>query len=277
MYQEIGYSVENPIAILRLNRPSRLNAWTARMDREVRDALAAAERDPEVVAIVLTGEGRGFCAGADLSDLSALSSGAPLASVSADAADASRPQPGDPEMSAGFRGRYTYMLSLRKPVIAAINGPCAGMALPIALACDVRFASDRAVFTTAFVQRGLIAEWGIAWLLPRVVGVGHAMDLLLSGRIVDAREAERIGLVNRVIGHDDRLPHALAYAREIGRRCAPTSLQVIKRQVYEALERTLEQENANAVARMLETLGSADFKEGVQAFLDKRDPSFRRL
>jgi enoyl-CoA hydratase/carnithine racemase len=274
VYQEIGYSVENPIAVLRLNRPARLNAWTARMDREVRDALAAAERDPEVVAIVLTGEGRGFCAGADLSDLSAISSGAPLASAAGEPPTAS---PGDPEMSAGFRGRYTYMLSMRKPVIAAINGPCAGMALPIALACDVRFASDRAVFTTAFVQRGLIAEWGVAWLLPRLVGVGHAMDLLLSGRIVDAREAERMGLVNRVIAHDELLPHALAYAREIGRRCAPKSLQVIKRQVYEALERTLEEENTNAFARMLETLGSADFKEGVQAFIDKRDPAFSRL
>lgn len=274
MYQDIGYSVENPIAVLRLNRPSRLNAWTARMDREVRDALAAAERDPEVVAIVLTGEGRGFCAGADLSDLSAISSGAPLASAAAEPTTAS---PGDPEMSAGFRGRYTYMLSMRKPVIAAINGPCAGMALPIALACDVRFASDRAVFTTAFVQRGLIAEWGVAWLLPRLVGVGHAMDLLLSGRIVDAREAERMGLVNRVIAHDELLSHTLAYAREMGRRCAPKSLQVIKRQVYEALERTLEAENTNAFARMLETLGSADFKEGVQAFIDKRDPAFSRL
>lgn len=274
MYEDIRYSVESPIAILRLNRPARLNAWTGKMDREVRDALAAAERDPEVVAIVLTGEGRGFCAGADLSDLSAISSGAPLAIGSEESSSAA---PGDPEMSAGFRGRYTYLLSLRKPVIAAINGPCAGMAVPIALGCDVRFASDRAVFTTAFVQRGLIAEWGIAYLLPRIVGVGHAMDLLLSGRIVDAREAERMGLVNKVIAHDELLPHALAYAREIGRRCAPKSLQVIKRQVYEALERTLEQENANAFARMLETLGSSDFKEGVQAFIEKRDPSFGRL
>ena len=274
MYEDIRYSVENPIAILRLNRPARLNAWTGRMDREVRAALEAAERDPEVVAIVLTGEGRGFCAGADLEDLSAISSGAPLALDSAERAASS---PGDPEMSAGFRGRYTYMLSLRKPVIAAINGPCAGMALPIALACDVRFASDRAVFTSAFVQRGLIAEWGVAWLLPRVVGVGHAMDLLLSGRIVDAREAERMGLVNRVIAHDELLPHTLAYAREIGLRCAPKSLQVIKRQVYEALERTLAEENGNALARMLETLGSADFKEGVQAFVEKRAPSFGRL
>src|SRR5262245_26052072 len=244
------------------------------MDREMRDALAAAERDPQVVAIVLTGEGRGFCAGADMSDLSAISSGTPLALA---AADASSPPPGDPGIRPGFRGRYTYMLSLRKPVIAAINGPCAGMALPIALACDVRFASDRAVFTTAFVQRGLIADWAIAWLLPRIVGVGHAMDLLLSGRIVDAREAERMGLVNKVIPHDALLPHALEYAREIGRRCAPKSLQVIKRQVYEALERTLAEENDNAFARMLETLGSADFKEGVQAFVEKRAPSFSRL
>ncbi len=274
MYEDIRYSVESPIAILRLHRPARLNAWTGRMEREVRAAFAAAERDPDVVAIVLTGEGRGFCAGADMSDLSAISSGAPLA---LDPADASAPPPGDAETNAGFRGRYTYMLSLRKPVIAAINGPCAGMALPIALACDVRFASDRAVFTTAFVQRGLIAEWGIAWLLPRVVGLGHAMDLLLSGRIVDAREAERIGLVNKVLPHDDLLPHALEYAREIGRRCAPKSLQVIKRQVYEALERSLAEENGNAFARMLETLGSADFKEGVQAFVEKRAPSFSRL
>jgi enoyl-CoA hydratase/carnithine racemase len=274
VYEDIRYEVDDPIAIVRLDRPARLNAWSARMDREVRDAFARAERDPAVVAIVLTGEGRGFCAGADLKDLTAISSGTPLALAGSGAVDEALP--GNPEMR-GFRGRYTYLLSLRKPVIAAINGPCAGMALPIALACDVRFASERAVFTTAFVQRGLIAEWGIAWLLPRVVGVGHALDLLLSGRIVDAREAERMGLVNRVLEHDQLMPHALAYARELGQRCAPRSLSVIKRQVYEALERTHAEENEEAFARMLETLGSEDFKEGVRAFVEKRTPSFSRL
>jgi enoyl-CoA hydratase/carnithine racemase len=230
VYEEIRYDVEDPIATVTLDRPERLNAWTDRMGAEVKHAVARAESDPAVVAIVLTGAGRGFCAGADLQNLKGISEGRGGDGVPAGL----EADPGDPALE-GFRQTYTYLMSVRKPVIAAVNGPCAGMALPIALACDLRFASDRAVFTTAFPRRGLVAEWGIAWLLPRLVGPAHALDLLLSARRVDAAEAERIGLVNRVVPHDELLGRVRDYVREIAANCSPTSLRIIKRQVYEAL------------------------------------------
>ncbi|MEN8184706.1 MAG: enoyl-CoA hydratase-related protein [Myxococcota bacterium] len=169
MYEQILFDVEEPMATLRLNRPEQLNAWTDQMATEVKHAIARAEEDPAVVAIVITGAGRGFCAGADLQGLKSLSQGERRSG----AQEGLEADPGDPEVGASFRGAYTYLMSVRKPVIAAVNGPCAGMAVPIALACDLRFASDRAVFTTAFSRRGLVAEWGISWLLPRLVGCGR--------------------------------------------------------------------------------------------------------
>jgi enoyl-CoA hydratase/carnithine racemase len=215
VYQQILYEVEDPIATVTLNRPDRLNAWTDRMGLEVKHALAQAEDDPRVVVIVLTGAGRGFCAGADLEGLKSLSQGTSRSEeVGELAAD-----PGDPEMQ-GFHQPHTYLMSIRKPIIAAINGPCAGMAVPIALACDIRFASDRALFTTAFSRRGLVAEWGISWLLPRVVGTGHALDLIFTGRRIDAREAERIGIVNKTIPHEELVKFVQEYARDMATHCS---------------------------------------------------------
>jgi enoyl-CoA hydratase/carnithine racemase len=272
VYEEIRYDVSDPVATVTLDRPDRLNAWTDRMGIEVRHALARAETDPAVVAIVLTGAGRGFCAGADMRTLKSISEG----DARAQRADALAADPGDPEME-GFRQTYTYLMAVRKPVIAAVNGPAAGMAIPILLACDVRFASDRAVFTTAFARRGLIAEWGISWLLPRLVGTGHALDLLFTGRRVDAVEAERIGLVNRVLPHDELLGFTAGYVREMAENCSPVSLQIMKRQVYQALEEPLSEAHAKAVRLMLESFGRKDFAEGVDSYLEKRPPRFPRL
>jgi enoyl-CoA hydratase/carnithine racemase len=164
MYEQILYEVADPIAAITLNRPKTLNAWTARMGAEVKHALARAEEDKRAVAILLTGAGRGFCSGADLGRLRGISEGRseeePPPELEAD--------PGDPALGEDLRGTYNYLMSIRKPIIAAINGPVAGMAIPIALACDLRFASDRAIFTTAFSRRGLVAEWGIGWLLEYI-------------------------------------------------------------------------------------------------------------
>mgnify|MGYP000600317643 CR=1 FL=1 len=172
------------------------------MGAEVKHALAQAEEDKRAVAIVLTGAGRGFCAGADLDRLKGISEGRREEELPPEL-DA---DPGDPAWGEDLRGTYTYLMSIPKPIIAAINGPIAGMAIPIALACDLRFASDRAIFTTAFSRRGLVAEWGIGWLLSRLMGPAHALDILFSARRFDAAEAERIGLVNRVLPHDELLP-----------------------------------------------------------------------
>jgi enoyl-CoA hydratase/carnithine racemase len=274
VYEEILYEVEDPVATIQLNRPAVLNAWTDRMGAEVRHAFAQAEADRRVVAIVLTGAGRGFCSGADLKKLRGLTLGEDLVAGMPPelAAD-----PGDPELGPDFRGTYTYPMSIRKPVIAAINGPTAGMAVPIALACDLRFASDRASFTTAFSRRGLVAEWGIAWLLGRVVGPAAALDLLFSARRVDAAEAERIGLVNRVLPHDELLPFAREYAHELAAHCSPASMAIMKRQVYQQLHAALGPSEREAVQLMFESFKRPDFREGVVSFLEKRPPRFERI
>jgi enoyl-CoA hydratase/carnithine racemase len=273
MYEQILYEVNDPVATITLNRPERLNAWTTRMGAEVKHAVAEAEGDERVVAIVITGAGRGFCSGADLQDLKGISDGRSRGAIP-DALDA---EPGDPSMGPDFRGTYTYLLSVRKPVIAAINGPVAGMALPISLCCDMRFASDRASFLTAFSRRGLIAEWGIAWLLPRLVGPAHALDLLFSSRKLDAAEAERIGLVNRVVPHDDLLKWVREYVEELATQCSPASMTVMKRQVYQQLTESLGPAEKDAIELMLGTFKSPDFSEGVNAFLEKRAPRFKRV
>ncbi len=272
-YREITYEVADPIATITLSRPEFLNAWTDRMGAEVKHALAAAEEDERVVAIILTGAGRGFCAGADLKGLQAISGGRRASGVP----DELAADPGDPEMGESFRGAYSYLLSIRKPIIAAINGPCAGMAVPISLFCDMRFASDRAVFTTAFSQRGLIAEWGVSWILPRLVGPAHAMDLLLSARKIDALEAERIGLVNRTLPHDELLPFVRDYATELATRCSPASMAIMKQEVYRHLTETLGDAHDDAVRLMRESFNRPDFKEGVASFLEKRPPKFQRI
>jgi enoyl-CoA hydratase/carnithine racemase len=273
MYEEILYEVEDPIATLTLNRPKVLNAWTNRMGAEVKHALAQAEQDRRVVAIVLTGAGRGFCAGADLDQLRRISEG----ESDEGAPPELEAQPGDPSVGEDFRGTYTYPMSIRKPVIAAVNGPVAGMAVPIVLACDLRFASDRAVFTTAFSRRGLVAEWGISWLLGRLMGPAHALDILFSARKLDAAEAERIGLVNRVVPHDELLKFVREYARDLAANCSPTSMAIMKRQVYQQLTASLGPAEKEAIQLMLESFGRPDFREGVMSFLEKRPPKFERI
>lgn len=272
-YEQILYEVADPTATITLNRPKVLNAWTDRMGAEVQHAVARAEEDKSVVAILLTGAGRGFCAGADLGNLQAISDGQRSAGIPKELES----DPGDPAMGESFRGAYKYLLSVRKPIIAAINGPCAGMAVPISLFCDLRFASDRATFTTAFSWRGLIAEWGVSWILPRLVGPAHALDLLLSARKFDAAEAERLGLVNRVVPHDDLMPFVRDYAEDLAANCSPTSMQIMKREIYQHLTESLGDAHDEAVRLMVESFSRPDFKEGVQSFIDKRPPKFERV
>ncbi len=274
MYSDILYDVDDPVAVITFNRPKQLNAWTDRMGKEVRHALAAAEADRRVVGIVLTGAGGAFCSGRDLQDAHAIASGGdPIAPDS----DIARASPGDQDMPRGFRLSYAYFASVRKPVVAAISGPVVGMALPIAAFCDVRFGSPSAMFKAAFPERGLIAEWGLSWILPRLVGHGHALDMLLSSRKVDAAEAVRIGLLNRIVEGDDVVEFAKRYIADMAARCAPNSLRIIKRQAYEDLETSLDEAMSKSYALMLESSKSKDFVEGVNSFLKRRAPEFLRV
>jgi enoyl-CoA hydratase/carnithine racemase len=280
-YQHILYEVTDPVATITLNRPEFLNAWTGRMGHEVADAMAQAEADPAVVGIVITGAGRGFCAGADMKMLQGITGGD--GDSAADDDDESQAilsaggeLPGDASLSE-LRDVYTYPMSMRKPVIAAINGAAAGMAVPIALACDLRFMNQDAVLTTSFAQRGLIAEWGISWLLGRLVGPSVALDLLFSARKVSGTEAAQLGLVNRALPADQVVPAARDYIVELARNCSPASIAVMKRQVYLDLHRGLGSATADAGRLMHESFGRPDFAEGVQSFVQRREPAFPRV
>lgn len=280
-YEHILYEVDDPVATITLNRPDQLNAWTARMGHEVADAVGRAEVDPAVVGIVLTGAGRGWCAGADLDLLAGITdSDGDAASRRGGAAEivgASVATPGDPDAGDDLRGTYTYFMSVGKPVVAAINGAVAGMGVPVALACDLRFMSTEAVLTTSFSQRGLIAEWGIAWQLSRFVGPSNALDLLFSARKVGGEEAQRLGLVNRAVAPDEVVSSARAYVVDLAEHCSPTSIAVIKRQVYLDLHRGLGAASEDAARLMVDSFGRGDFGEGVQSFLQRRPPKFDRL
>lgn len=272
-HREIFYEVADQIATVTLNRPGKLNAWTAVMEREVRAAMEAADSDNDVRVIVLTGAGRGFCAGADmsvLSDLAAQGAGAERAEVLRNASGGA-PREG---IRHDFQKRYSYFPSLTKPVIAAINGPAVGLGFILTLYCDLRFASDQARFGTAFARRGLIAEYGMAWLLPRLIGLSGALDLLLSARIIDSAEALRIGLVNRVFPQDQFMDQVRDYARELAAGVSPRSMRIIKQQIYNAQFQTLGEAFETAEEEMIESLKSEDFKEGVAHFLEKRAPVF---
>jgi enoyl-CoA hydratase/carnithine racemase len=282
-YEQIRYEVTDPVGLITLDRPEAMNAWTDQMAGDVRAAVEAAEADPAVVAIVVTGAGRGFCAGADMKLLSSIAGGdgdGPGRAEAARLAGASADQPAAPTGgSAGgdFDGAFTYLLATTKPIIAAINGPVAGMAVPFVLCCDLRFMSADAVVLTAFAQRGLIAEWGLSWLLPRLVGPAVALDLLFSSRKVGGEEAARIGLVNACLPADELLPHCMEYVQHLAQACSPASLAIMKRQVYEQLHVGLGRAERDSQRLMVESFGRPDFAEGVSSFLEKRPPAFGRL
>lgn len=268
---EIEYEVNEFIATITLNRPAKLNAWTARMEMEYRDALADAEARDDVRVIILTGAGRGFCAGADMSLLTDVMSG----TFSTEELDGARRAPGQQSgVRVDFQKPYSFLPAIRKPIIAAINGPAMGLGLVHALYCDIRFASETAKFGTAFVQRGLIAEHGISWLLPRLIGLENALDLLMSGRIIEAPEALRMGLVGRVVPADQLLETVRTYARHLATMCSPRAISIIKRQVWDALMTDLGPAVDEAIQEMMASFGTDDFREGVASFIEKRPPQF---
>ncbi len=266
MSEVVQIQVQDGVALLTLNRPERLNAWTEEMENTYFDLLERCAGDEQVRVIVVTGAGRGFCAGADMQRLQALGNGT---------AEASHTLTGTGEPRE--RRPQSLPLSIGKPIIAAINGPCAGIGLVQALMCDLRFAAEGAKLTSAFSRRGLVAEHGISWLLPRLVGPARALDLLLSARVVLAEEAAALGLVNRVLAPEALLETTLAYAHELVVNCSPSSMATMKRQIYTDLERTLPEALAEADRLMLASFSAPDFTEGVASFLERREPRFTAI
>lgn len=265
-YEQILYTVSGPVATITLNRPERMNALTKVLERELRTAMESADQDPDVRVIVLTGAGKAFCAGMDMDELEVL----PPDDIRAQ----EWMKPFDMNRRSDYQTRYSYFPNLQKPVIAAINGAAAGLGLIMALYSDFRFASDNAVFATAFAKRGLIAEHGIAWILPRIVGHAHATDLLLSSRKIAANEALGMGLVSRVVPQEQLVCEVNAYAEELAKHVSPRSIRVMKRQLWEAPYQTLSEAITLANHEMYHSIQSDDFKEGVSHFLEKRPAKF---
>jgi enoyl-CoA hydratase/carnithine racemase len=268
-YEQILYEVADAVATITLNRPEKLNAWTIRMGAEVQDACLRADQDDAVRVIIVTGAGKGYCAGADMDMLQGLQGG----EVQGGASMLAPPQM-DPTLPAALRGPYSYPLGLQKPVIAAVNGVAAGLGLSYILYYDMRIASDRARFSLIFSRRGLIAEHGTSWLLPRLIGMANACDLLYSGRFVSAQEAVQMGLVNRVVEHEALLPAVRAVATEMATQCSPRSLRIMKRQLQADLFTDLGTAMQSADREMVACFSTEDFREGVAAFLERRPPRF---
>jgi enoyl-CoA hydratase/carnithine racemase len=260
-------ATDSGVAIVTLNRPERLNAWGPDMAAPFYAAVDRAEQDPAIKVIVVTGRGRAFCAGAHLGS-----------SGSSGGVGKSLESAGGKSVAdlVGERPPH-FVTELRKPVIAAINGPCVGIGLTQALMCDVRFAATGAKFGAVFVRRGLIAEFGIAWILPRLVGWGVALDLLLSGRTFLADEAARLGLIKEVVAPETLMTRVLEYAEDIATYCSPTAMAVIKRQAYGDATRDVGTATADAEALMWEALPRPDVIEGIVSFLQKRPPQFPTL
>ncbi len=260
-YQDLLYEVSNDIVTITLNRPDRLNAISGPMLESISQALRDADADRDVRVIIITGAGRGFCAGLDLKDLAA---GTGLGANGAGLA---------PRFDlAGSPPMVLHMTD--KPVICALNGPAAGYGLDLALGCDIRIASSEARLAPIFAKRGIVPESGGSWLLPRLIGWAKAAEVVFRGRILSADESLELGLVNVVVEHDRLMDVTHEWAAEIAAN-APLAIQATKRMMRLGLEETFEGNVHHVYLQLLPLFGTEDFKEGVKAFIEKRPAQFK--
>lgn len=265
----VTYGIDDRIATITLNRPHRMNAWTGRMHTEYRWCLLQADEDPQVSAIVVTGAGKGFCVGADSKALEG--------HVEKGGYD-----PGTPDQMAEpgygvrseFDAPFAYHFGLKKPVVAAINGPAAGVGLVLACFADIRFAVKGVKLTSAHGKLNLPAEFGLSWLLPRMIGLARANDILLTSRVVMTEEAERIGLINGLFEPDQLLHETYAYTRDMISRISPASLMQTKRQIYTDLHRDVSASVMESERLIREMMKEENYKVAIQAFMEKRIPEW---
>jgi enoyl-CoA hydratase/carnithine racemase len=257
---DIQFETLGRVALIRLSRPQTLNALTLPMLGEIRELVRRAEADPEVSAIAFTGEGRGFCSGLDSSAL-----------VEATQAGSGGQRSGGDDLP----GMFSYLMEVSKPVIAAVNGVAAGGGFILAMMSDLRFGSENASFTTVFSKRGLVAEHGVSWLLPRLVGASRALDLLWSSRRVNAEEALRIGLLDRVVPADALLASVADYVGELAASVSPKSMATMKAQVYRHLGEAARPALEDSEALTRASLDHPDAKEGAMALIERRAARFQ--
>jgi enoyl-CoA hydratase/carnithine racemase len=278
---EVLYEIRDRVATITLNRPERMNATNLTLPYSVSKGMLKAATDPEVRVIVLTGAGKAFCAGADRQRLEAGKVGAPRPVYPPDdpAFFQEISSMLGPDLGGEFMDvrRYSYFMRIGKPVIAALNGATAGLGFVMALCADMRFATDKMVFTTAFAQRGLIAEHGIAWLLPRLVGPSNAIDLLMSARRVSAQEAKEMGLVNKVFPQETFMQNVRDYARILTDTVSPHSVAVVKAQVWKSMHETYIENLVESDRQLVMNHAFPDRKEGVAHFVEKRPANFPNL
>ncbi len=268
----VNYRIEGGVGVITLNRPDKLNAWTADMDELVYGFMREASADDAVRVILFTGAGRGFCAGADMENLKQIQSRGSQGNTGMRSEQVDRRIEAD--VPADFGLRYTYFPSVPKPIIGAINGVTAGIGMVIALYCDVRIWSDAARMSTVFAKRGLIAEHGIAWMLQRLIGPSRAAELLFSARFLHADEALEMGLANAVFPAESFAQNALSYAADWATTVSPRSLRVMKRQLWNDAFSTLTEAVERGNSEMVSSFDTEDFKEGLAHFLEKRAPRF---
>jgi len=273
-FEFLEYQLEQHVLTITLNRPDRLNALTRELEDELFHAMRTADEDEEVRVVILTGAGKGFCAGADLEALGWISELDWSQVNTEDLRQKLMPSRRLAQGSADFQRTYSYFPAVRKPIIAAINGVAVGLGFVLPLYCDLRIAADTARFGTAFAQRGLIAEHGVSWMLPRLIGMGNATDLLYSARLVQADEALRMGLVNRIVSAGDLMSEVRAYAEHLANNVSPRSLRIMKQQLYEDQFQTLAESIDRANDAMIPSFGCEDFREGVAHFVEKRQARF---